>query len=179
MKKFQVKTFVSLEDVKFMCELDKKVFKENNQVEFKICEEWYNKNPRIYTAITDSDKLIGYINFMPITEDCYNRIKNGSLQENNVPVEDILRMEKNGSYYCLFSSVVIDKAYQNTEAFTILITTFYKNMLDHLNKNNIKIVSIIADCVNKKMEQFVINSGFKRVFKNKNSNIYEGNIFNK
>ena len=178
MKKFQIKTFVSLDDVRQMCELDKKVFKENNQVGFDVCTSWYNKNPKIYTAITDNNKIIGYINFMPITEDSYIRIKNGSLSENSVSADDILEMKKDNSYYFLFSSVVIDKEYQNTDAFTILITTFYKNTLNYIQKNNIKITSIIADCVNKKMEQFVINSGFKRVFKNRNSNIYEGNIFN-
>ena len=125
MRKFQIKTFVSLDDIMQMCELDKKIYKELNQVDFKVCESWYNKNPRIYTAITDNKKVIGYINFMPITEDAYNRIKSGALAESDVVADDIVNMEPNNAYYCLFSSVVVDKAYQNSEAFTLLITAFY------------------------------------------------------
>lgn len=179
MVQYRIKNFVSLEDVKTMCEIDKKNYKVNNQVDFETCKSWYDKNPRIYTAITHNSKVIGYINFMPITEECYNNFKTGKLLEQGITADDILIMEPNNSYYCLFSSVVVDKAYQNTEAFTYLISSFYKNMLRFTTENNIKITSIIADCVNNKIEQFVLNSGFKKVLKNKNYKIYEGNIFNK
>lgn len=179
MGNFRIKTFVSIEDVKAMCELDKKNYKTNNQVDFETCKSWYDKNPKIYTAITHNNKLIGYINFMPITEDCYNRFKSGELLEQGIMPDDILVMEPNNSYNCLFSSVVVDKKYQNTEAFTYLISSFYRNMLKLIKDNNIKINTIIADCVNKRIEEFVLSSGFKKVLKNKNYNIYEGNIFNK
>ena len=179
MSNFVIKNFVSKEDIKSMCELDKKVYKPENQVDPKICEGWYDKNPRIYTAIVSNNKIIGYINFMPITEDCYNKFKNGNMPEQGITPEDIEVMEPNKEYYCLFSSVVIDKAYQNTQAFTILISSFYRNLKQHVTQNNITIKSVIADCVNKKIGEFVKNSGFKQIYKDKNYNIYEGNIFNK
>lgn len=50
-------------------------------------------------------------------------------------------------------------------------------MKDKLKRDNIKIKSIVIDVVNPKMEQFVLDSGFKQVLKTENLNIYEGNIF--
>jgi len=59
MNNFTIKNFVSLDDVKVMCEIDKTVYSEENRVEFETCKKWYNKNPLIYTANFDNDKLIG------------------------------------------------------------------------------------------------------------------------
>jgi hypothetical protein len=179
MVNFVIKNFVSKDDVKKMCDLDKTLYTPQNQVDLKICESWYDKNPRIYTAILLNDNLIGYINFMPITDECYEKFKSGKMPEQGITPSDMEVMEPNKSYYCLFSSVVIDKKYQNTPAFTFLISSFYRNMKKYLNDNNIKIKSIIADCVNKKMAEFVVNSGFKQIYKDNNYNIYEGNVFNK
>lgn len=179
MNKFVIKKFVSEDDIFQMCELDKRTFKDLNQVDFDVCKSWYNKNPQIYTAIMKDDTLIGYINFMPVTDTAYKKFREGKLSEQSLTAKDIKIMRPNKEYYCLFLSVVIDKKYQNTEAFTILISNFYKNTKTYLQTHNISIKSILADCVNKKMEQFVKNSGFKRVFKNENYNIYEGNIFSK
>ena len=125
------------------------------------------------------DELIGYINFMPVTDGAYKKFREGKLTEQNLTAKDVKILKPNKEYHCLFLSVVIDKKYQNTEAFTMLISNFYKNTKNYLQTHNIIIKSILADCVNKKMEQFVKNSGFKRVFKNENYNIYEGNIFSK
>lgn len=177
MSKFIIKNFVDLDDVKEMCELDKVNYEIDNQVSFEICKTWYKKNPLIYTAIFRDEELIGYINFMPISDQLYNNFVNGKIPEQSINPKDILVMKPGKSYYCLFSSVVIREDYKNSEAFLMLMTTFYRNMKTKLSRENITIKSIIADCVNKKMEKFVKDSGFKQVFKNKDYNIYEGNVF--
>ena len=154
MGNFVIKNFVSLEDVKQMCELDKMVFDKPNQVDFEICKTWYDKNPLIYTAIYDNHQLIGYINFMPISDQLYNKFITGTFMEQNISPDDILVMESGKEYYTLFSSVVVREDYQNTDAFLLLISNFYRNMKAKLMRENIKIKSTIADCVNKKIKQF-------------------------
>ncbi len=177
MSGFVIKTFVSLDDVRDMCELDKAVFSDNNLIPFEIVKTWYEKNPRIYTAIFNGSELIGYINFMPITDECYSRFVTGEKIELGINPDDILVMNPKGSYKCLFSSVVVKEEYQNTDAFFLLLSAFYKNMRHFMEENDVKITSIIADCVNPKMEQFVRDSGFKELLKKDDLNIYEGNIF--
>lgn len=178
MNKFTIKTLVSIEDVKNMCKLDEETYPESECIPFEICKEMYEKNPFIYSAIFNGNELVGDINFLPITDECYNKIKAGKLKEPHMSKDDLLVMEPNKEYYCLFSSVIIKKSYRNTEAFFLLLSNFYKNMSRKLKVENIRIKSIIVDVVNKKMEKFVIDSGFKQVFKDENHNIYEGNIFN-
>ena len=173
MSDFLIKNLVSKNDVKSMLEIDRIVFKNENNVPEDIVMSWYNKNPNIYTAIFDKQKLIGYINFMPITKECYDSYLTGKYGENNINSDDVLIYKPNEKYYTLFSSVAIDPKYHNSSVFTHLITNFYKNMKDYLTANNITIISTIAECVNSKMEKFVANSGFKKI-KNK---IYEGQIF--
>jgi len=173
MNNFVVKNLVTKDDVKSMLKIDKIVFKEENNVPKDIVLSWFNKNPNIYTAIFDKNKLIGYINFMPITEECYNNYLTKEFTENNIVSNDILTYQPNEKYYTLFSSVAINPKYHNTTAFTQLITNFYKNMKSYLTKNNITIISTIAECVNKNMEEFVVSSGFKKI----KNNIYEGQIF--
>lgn len=177
MSKFTIKNFVSLDDVKKMCELDQAVYDEFNQVPFEICKTWYEKNPHIYTAIFNNDELIGYINFMPISDELYNKFITGTFMEQNISADDIMIMESGKEYYTLFSSVVISEKYKNTNAFFMLLSSFYKNMKTKLTAENIKIKSTIADCVNKKIKKFVIDSNFKQVIKNKDFDIMEGNIF--
>ncbi len=177
MEKFTIKTLVSLEDVKNMCLLDQEAYPESEQVPFEACKEMYEKNPFIYSAIFDGTELVGDINFLPITDECYEKIKSGQLKEHYMSADDIVVMEPNKEYYCLFSSIIIKKSYRNSEAFFLLLSSFYKNMKNKLQRENIKIKSIITDVVNDKMEEFVINSGFKQVYKDDKFNIYEGNIF--
>jgi len=114
---------------------------------------------------------------MPISDELYNNFKAGKTLEQAINPKDIMVMESGKSYYCLFSSVVIKEEYQNSDAFLLLISSFYRNMKTKLTRENIEIKSVIADCVNKKMEQFVIDSNFKPLLINDEFNIYEGNIF--
>ena len=173
MSNFLIKNLVTKNDVQSMLKIDKQVYKNENNVPEDIVMSWYTKNPKIYTAIFDKTKLIGYINFMPITKDCYERYLFDDFCENNIVNDDIVVFEPNKQYYTLFSSVAIHPKYQNTSAFTQLITNFYRNMKEYFIKNKITIISTIAECVNENMEKFLINSQFKKIKKN----IYEGKIF--
>lgn len=177
MGKFTIKTFVSLDDVKNMCLLDEEAYPESERVPFEVCKAMYEKNPFIYSAIFCGNELVGDINFLPIADETYFKIKSGNLKEHFMTADDIVVMEPNKEYYCLFSSVIIKKKYRNSEAFFLILSNFYKNMKDKLQKDNIKIKSIVIDVVNPKMEQFVLDSGFKQVLKTEELNIYEGNIF--
>lgn len=177
MKKFTIKTLVSLEDVKNMCLLDEEAYPESERVPFDVCKAMYEKNPFIYSAIFYGDELVGDINFLPITDECYEKIRCGELKEHYMTADDIVVMEPNKEYYCLFSSVIVKKKYQKSNVLFLLLSNFYKNFKDKITRNNIKVKSIIMDVVNPKMEEFVKDSGFVQVCKDEDSNIYEGNLF--
>lgn len=68
MNKFKIMNKVNDDLIKKMIELDKLVFKGDDIGAFDKCKEWVGINPDIYTVLMADNKVIGYINFMPITD---------------------------------------------------------------------------------------------------------------
>ena len=75
MSKFSIVNQVNGTLIKDMIELDKLVFNGDDIGAFNKCKEWVEINPDIYTVLMADNKVIGYINFMPITDKAYNKIK--------------------------------------------------------------------------------------------------------
>ena len=132
-------------DILEMIELDKTNYLGNDVGNYNDCVEWLKICPLMYTIIKSNNKIIGYINFLPITKQCYQQIKNGQKKDYELSSNDVLNFNK-GDNYCLFMSIVINKEYRNSNAFNYLFNDFVK-MLANLNENGIKIKNVIADCV--------------------------------
>ena len=177
MKNFIVKNITEDKYIKEALKLDAVVYPNITQVDFETCKMWSNKNPYIYHFIFDNEKLIGYCNFMAISESCYKRYISGKMRDNTIGEKDVITLKKNRSYRFLFCSLVVDEKYRDGEALTYLLTSFYRNTKRLFKDKNITVKSVIADCVNKDIEEFLKNSDFKLVHKSTDSAIYEGNIF--
>ncbi len=175
MTKFNIKTFVGDEELWDIIELDKKNFSEDNFTSFDTCKEWIDVNPFICTCAYDRDKLCGYIAFMPITKKCYERHIKGEMKDNEIHGKDVLPFVEGQEHYCLLVSLVVDEAYRDGDVLVSLLNSFYKRLKD-CERRGIVIKTVIADCVNPRVEEFAKNSGFKQVIKNEHCNIYEGNI---
>ncbi len=175
MSKFSIKTFVGDEELLDMLELDKKNYEMQDQGVYEICKQWLNANPFIYTCAYDRDKLCGYIAFMPITKECYERHIKGEIKDYQITGADVLPFVEGQEHYCLLVSLVVDEEYRDGDVLVCMLNSFYRRIKDY-ERRSIKIKTIIADCVNPRVEEFAKNSGFKQVIKNSNCNIYEGNI---
>jgi len=176
MENFEVTNNIKKSDIDKLIELDKLVYTENDLVDKKLCYEWYRKNKRLWTIIKHNNKIIGYINFMPITDECYKKYKKNIIKEQNIFYDDILNYQPNNNYCFLFNSIVVHPDYHNTKASIVLFHTFYKNTLKFLKENNITIKTILAHIVNEKIEKIVLRNGFKLIYKYNNYKLYEGNI---
>lgn len=175
MSKFTIKNFITDEELYDIIELDKQNFSGENFTDFDICKEWIDVNPFICTCAYDRDKLGGYLAFMPITKECYLRHINGEMKDCDIRGKDVLPFEKGQELYCLLVSLVVDKDYRDGDILVSILNSFYKK-LKGFERDGIVIKTIIADCVNPRVEEFAKNSGFKCVIKNEHCNIYEGNI---
>jgi hypothetical protein len=125
----------------------------------------------------EGSTLVGYINFLPITNECAKLIRKGIKKDSDITGEDILNYEKHDTYTCLFVSLVVHPDYQNTNAMMRLLTAWRKHVKELMQKNNITIESILVDCVNDKIKELVKRLKFKPIIKNDRMNIYEGDIF--
>ncbi len=175
MTRFNIKSFIGDEELHDIIELDKQNFSGENFTSFEICKEWIDVNPFICTCAYDRDKLGGYIAFMPITKECYLRHINGEMKDCEIRGKDVLPFVKGAEHYCLIVSLVVAKEYRDGDLLVSLLNSFYKRVKDY-ERNGVKIKTVIADCVNPRVEEFAKNSGFKCVIKNKHCKIYEGNI---
>jgi len=152
--------------------LDADNFLGNDVGNFDTCINWLKVCPEMYTIIKHEKKTIGYINFLPITKQCFEQVKLGRKKDYEILPADILNF-KVGDNYCLFMSLVIDKKYRFSKVLIYLFKTF-KKKINNLNKKGIIIKSVVADCVTPEGEKLAYHFNGKYVGKTlSNSKIFE------
>ena len=164
----------SFELIKQAVELDKLVYNNSADVgDINKCNAWVKKNNKIYTFLLDGDDLIGYINFMPVTDDCYEMFKLGKIRDSDISVKDIVKFYKRTPNKCIFISIVIHPNYQKGLGLRILFRGFLKK-LKLLKQQNIQISHILADCVSSIGEKAAIKLLKAKLIKEfPNHKIYE------
>lgn len=97
-------------DILEAIELDFIGYDQENYVGIKDqCLKWAKTNPFIYFMVRDlqTQKIIGYINVMPLVQDFYDELKKDYMDDIDIPAEKILRYGIPGLYSLYFASIVI------------------------------------------------------------------------
>ncbi len=175
MGKFRIINQVNESLLKEMIKLDELVYNKEDVGDLEKCKSWININPNIYTVLLYDDEIIGYINFMPITNKAYKRIKQGKLKDYELTTEDIVEYSEGKTLKYLLTSIVIKPEYQDTQAIIELWTGF----LNKIKEFNLIVSNLIVDCVSEHGEKFIKqNLKVKYITNSNNGKIYEG-ILNK
>ncbi len=155
---------VTLEDIRQAVDLDMLVYDNIYHVDTELCEEWFKVNPDIYIMAKDiaADKVIAYVNVSPITDECYDRIKNGDFIDTGITADMILSYDMPYPYNVYFSSIVIHSDYHNTEVFMELFNAIIDKFL-LLGRHEVYIKHMIADAVTKNGEKFCKLLGMKKL----------------
>ena len=173
MSKFSIVNQVNETLIKEMIELDKLVFKGDDIGAFDKCKEWVKCNPDIYTMLMQDDKVIGYINFMPLTENAHQMVLQGKLKDYQLSSEHIVQFQSQKPLKCFLTAIAIREEYQDTEA----IIELWNGLLNKLKLLNLTISSVVADCVSKHGEKLVKQRLNAKFITNSNGGkVYEGNI---
>ena len=177
--KYSIEYYPTDMDIKEMLLLDKDVFNLKDTSSFNKVKSWYKKNNEIYTVLKLDGVVVGYINFMPITKECYDKFRIGKYKDYMLTSKDVVNFVK-GDNYCLAMSIVIRKDLRDTNAIIKLWKGFLRK-INKLKKHGIKIASIVADCVSIDGVKFVISNYNGKYICNSEDwgKIYEGNISNK
>ncbi|NCA95713.1 MAG: GNAT family N-acetyltransferase [Methanomicrobia archaeon] len=98
-----------------MIDLDKKTYPNEYQFSLERCRELLAINPYIYTYAVDThtNKLIGYINTMNLTESEYIKMRNGTMPDSLIDVSQTLPFALNGINRLYFASIVVNPDYRN------------------------------------------------------------------
>ena len=159
---------ISLSDIREAVELDLLVYDDVYHVDSTQCERWFEVNPDIYVMAKDvvANKVIAYVNISPVTDECYEKIKNGDFIDTGITEDMILSYDMPFPYSVYFSSIVIHPDYQNTDVFLKLLNAIIKKFT-YLGENEVFIKRMIADAVTKNGEKFCKLFGMEKI---KNSN---------
>lgn len=146
MKNFTIEYNPTVDDIKEMIKLDNQAYEEKEDCGvLEKCLEWKRKCPDLYIVIKSDDKVVGYINFVPITRSAFERFKSGELKDYDLLKSDILPYKK-GKNYCLLMSIVMDKDFRISRALMFLFDGL-KNKIADLKNRGITIGGVVADCV--------------------------------
>jgi hypothetical protein len=171
MSKFKIVYSVDDEILKKLIALDGLVFSGEDIGVFNRCKEWLKINGDIYTVLMCNKEVIGYINFMPITAEAYNKIKRGCLKDYEIEVNQIVKFEQGIPLKCLFTSIVVSPEYQTGLGLNLL----WKGFINKLKSQNLIISSVIMDCVTEMGEKCAIKYlNAKFITSSQNGKIYEG-----
>ena len=174
MDDFKVVFKPSIKLIKQAIDLDKLVYENSTDVgDVDKCKSWIKKNNQIYTFLLNNDTLIGYINFMPVTDDCYNKFKQGIIKDYEISSKDIVDFSKTNPNKCIFISIVIHPNHQKGLEIRKLLKAFL-NKLNILKESNIKISHIVAECVSSIGEKAAVKLlKANLITESPNSKIYE------
>ena len=96
---------VTKEDIREAVILDTLVYDDIYHVDTTQCEEWFAVNPDIYVIAKDNrtNKVIAYVNVSPVTDECYERIKNGDVIDTGITADMLLSYDRSFPYSVCFS----------------------------------------------------------------------------
>jgi len=142
---YEVYYNIKKEEVIDLIKLDYDNYFGSDVGDLESCIKWLEICPEVYTIVKKDKEIIGYINFLPITKDCYEKIKQGNKKDYEISLDDVLDF-RIGDNYCLFMSIVLKKIYRKSMCLFFLLNGF-KDKLYNLYKKGICIKGVIADCI--------------------------------
>lgn len=155
---------VTAEDIAQAAYLDRLVYDDIYLVTIDQCAEWIAANPDIYILAKDvhTDRYIAYANLMPVTDECYERIKKGDFIDTGITADMILSYDMPFPYSLYFSSIVVHPEYQNTEVFMEMFNAIVDKFVT-LGEHEVFIRRMIADAVTPNGEKFCKLFGMKKL----------------
>lgn len=170
---YTCKTKITQEELRDALLLDKQVFGERSAV-YQVCKFWLIKNDESFIIIKEKrfNKVVGYICFLPLVESVYQKYRDGKIHEYELRSKDILKYENGKSYNGLFCCIIIDEQHRDKTAIFELVEGFNK-LIKSLNRRNIKIEKMVADCITKDGIKFVEREGYSYIKSYKGGKIYE------
>lgn len=170
---YKISNKVTDELLKEMIELDNSVFEGQDVGDFSKCKEWLSANEDIYTVLLLDDRVVGYINFMPITDECYYKFRAGLVKDYQLTGKDILRFSTTQPLNCLLTSIVIEKSLRDGQAIKFL----WDGFINKIQRLKAKIGKVILDCVTIDGENFAKRNFNAKFLSNSNGGkVYEGEL---
>ena len=132
----------------------------------------FNINNNSLITVLYNDELIGYINYLCVSEDLYDKCFKSKVAIDNYKLDDIKKYRKTYPNYVIINSIVISKRYQDGYTIKLLTNKFIREIRS-LIRNGYKIKGINATAISKDGRKFCEQLGLKHYKKYEdNTNLY-------
>lgn len=146
---YHIKDNITPEDIKELIRIDDLVYgTEVYAGTYDICKKWFTKNNQIYTVLFYKNKIIGYINLMPLNKTTYLKMKSGQISDLDIESKNIVRFGNKGAS-CILASIIILSEHRNKQ----VTKMFIEHFLQKIKKLNV--LKIISVAVSEHGERFI------------------------
>lgn len=142
-------------------DIESAVYEEKYRGTYESIQARYNKNKDTFILAYDKNRMVGYLCFLPITDNLYDEI----IQANNLHDDDILPEDITGFYNKVnlyLISIAIIPQFQDTEVIKEMTVAFF-SLLKKMREDNICINNIIASTVTKDGEKYLKRLNFRKL----------------
>ncbi len=135
-------------------EIDTKVFAQcdhygEQELPRGVSTGWTNVNRDIYTFLVHrrTKRPVGYVNAMPVTTECFNKIISGDVQDNQILADDVAPYLPDSSPCLYLMSIAIDPEHRNgldSEGVERLVNAVVGKLVYYTTQRRVKVHRIAA-----------------------------------
>lgn len=109
--------------------------------------KWDKKNNDIHIFVRDleTNKIIGEITLLPLSEEQFNKFINNELEDTEINEDTLLEYKSNENYYLLYSAMAIESEYRNDRMVLSLLLKGFYDKLNNLKERGIKFLNMCAE----------------------------------
>ena len=155
---------LSDDDIDAIKELDDTCYDSIYRWPLSKLKELYLKEKDSYILIRYKDEIVGYVNFLNLKEDVYNKVLESDEIIDTFESDDILPYHRNKKLYININSIVLKREYNNKKVVKRIETEINRYVNKKL-RNNYKIKVLFIYTVNEFEEKIVKDLGYKQVKK--------------
>lgn len=154
--------FLTKKNVDAIYELDKKNYGIKNTWNKEYQMDVYKKNKDSFYFIIYKHELVGYINYLNITLEEYEKLKRKRIYPDYLDVKEIIPFKANKKSYILIESINIKESYQKEEAIS-LINKKINNFIKIKKRQRIYIHGILAIGLTEFQKKIYEESNFVKI----------------
>jgi len=155
----------TIEDYKKMEVMELKYYDAEHVTPYTESFEWAQYCPESDVMLMDKDRIVGFMDILPIKKTVFEGIKEGCFNDKYLTTADIARKQdlKAGAHVdLLLSCVVIEEEYRKTDALAMLLLAHLKYFMTFLEEG-ITIDFVVTSNVTDEGIHFSQKMGFQKV----------------
>ena len=156
---------VTKEDIAQALELDRISYDEVYYLDVETCLAYHKKNPLIYIMLKDTsrNRVVGYVNFSPVTKETFDLILSGKVIDTVIQDKDIEAYTNNHPYWGYMSSIVVHPDYRQKGYAKIMLRKLSDLVCELAEKCGIFFHGIVADAVSDAGYHLLYNMGLEQM----------------